>query len=337
MSEPLVHVLIINWNGLEHLQECFDTLLAGTYENVRFVLIDNASTDDSVEYVRSNYGHEDRVKIIQLEENLGWSGGNNVGLRHAIDAGSDYVFLINNDTATEPDAIGKLVLMAEKHPEIGSLAPKMLMYDNPKFLNSVGIECSIIGCGWDLGIGRPDDEQWNKPRQVIGVCGGAWFIRTSVLEETGLLPEEFGIYLDDLDLCLRIWNSGNEIWNCPEAVVRHKFGATMGVGKRAHQKYYLNTRNRIWLLQRNFPFSKVLIVKPMFFVGEFRAVGRAILDGEYWRIWAHIKAYCAAIGYFPKAVAERYRRHANGIGKCKFWHLIVRSPMFSPGFKLPDK
>ncbi|MDX9974323.1 MAG: glycosyltransferase family 2 protein [FCB group bacterium] len=335
MNTPLVHVLIINWNGLEHLQECFDTLLAGTYENVRYVLVDNASTDGSVEFVRENYGRDPRVEFLTLESNLGWSSGNNEGMKRAIEHGAKYIFLLNNDTATAPDCVTKLVEMAEARPEIAALAPKMLLYDDPQILNSVGLECSVIGSCWDRGLGRLDAPKWDEPVPVVGVCGGAFFLRTSILRKSGLLPE-FEIYLDDLDLCMAMWNAGGEIWSCPEAVVRHKFSATMGQGKRLQHKYYLNTRNRLRVLLRDFPATKLPEFALPLLQGEARAVGRGISDGDWWRAWAHARAWAATAVYVPEAWAERHRRKAGKMAECRFWRLIRREPLFFPGIEFPD-
>jgi GT2 family glycosyltransferase len=335
MSKPLVHVLIINWNGLEHLEECFETLLAGSYPNVRFVLVDNASEDGSIPFVEEHFGVDDRVEILALPENLGWSGGNNEGIVRALDAGADYVFLINNDTATAPDALEKLVAAAEARPQAGAIAPKMLLYDTPSLLNSVGIGCSIIGSSWDVGVGRVDGPRWNETRQVLGVCGGAMFLRAEALRQAGLLPD-FQIYLDDLDLCMRIWNAGYEIWTCPEAVVRHKFSATMGQGKRLRQKYYLNTRNRMRIVLRNFPGSHLGRVLPAFVLGECKAVGRGCLDGDWWKLWAHAKAWASSVGYIPTAWTERRTRRLRGMAECRFWDLIRHDHLFFPGAELPE-
>lgn len=331
MKPPLVYVLVINWNGLPHLRECFDTLLAGTYANARFLLIDNASSDGSAEFVRTQYGHDGRVEILRCESNLGWAGGNNAGMKRALEAGADYVFLLNNDTATAPDAVEKLVEMAEAKPEAGALAPKMLMYGCPDILNSVGLECSIIASSWDLGIGRLDGERWNEPRPVIGACGGAAFYRADALRKVGLLPPDFGIYLDDLDLCLRMWNAGYEVWSCPRARVRHKFSATMGSGKNARRKYYLNTRNRARVIMRHFPVRHWPRVKLLYAVGEARAIGRALLDGEPWRAWAHVRSWGSAGAYLPRAVAWRLKHGAA----CRFWKLIRQDTMFFGGAPLP--
>jgi GT2 family glycosyltransferase len=336
MTQPLVHVLIINWNGQEHLEACFSSLLQNAYAPVKYILVDNASEDNSVDFVTERFGQDERVDIVECPRNLGWSGGNNYAIRRSLAAGADYLFLLNNDTSTAPDALEKLVSHAESDPTIGALAPKMLLFDYPELINSVGIECSLIGCGWDKGIGRLDGPQWDTVSPVTGVCCGAWLLRASVLEKTGLLPAEFGIYLDDLDLCLRIWNAGYNLQSCPEARIHHKFSATTGQGKGTRHKYYLNTRNRLWLVVRNFPLSKMWLVAPAVFLGECRAMGSAIRQGAYWRIWAHIRAWASFLRYLPKALTERIQRRKRGIGRCRFWEFIRKDRMFSAGVLLPD-
>jgi len=337
MNEPLVHVLVINWNGREHLHDCFQSLLEGTYPNAQYILVDNASEDDSVCLVREQFGNDPRVQILECPRNLGWSGGNNFAMARSLEAGADYVFLLNNDTATAPDALEQMIAMAEPRPEIGALAPKMVLFDAPEILNSTGLECSLIGASWDKGVGRLDGPRWNRREVVIGVCGGACLLRAEALRKTGLLPEDFEIYLDDLDLCLRIWNTGYEIWSCPEAVVRHKFSATLGQGTRARYKYYLNTRNRLRVVALNFPILWMPLVKAALLVGEVRAIGRALLEGEPWRVTAHVKAWCAGLGYLPHALIERHRRCRAGLGRCRFWKLVRKDRLFCPGVEVPER
>ena len=334
MSIPLVHVLVINWNGIKHLQECFDSLLQSTYPNARFVLLDNASTDGSVEFVRDRHGRNDRVEIVECGSNLGWSRGNNVGMERALAAGADYVMLLNNDTWTHPEAIAHLVDAAEANPATGALAPKMLMYDDPAIINSLGLECSIIGCGWDIGVGRLDAPKWDVPRHVIGVCGGACLVRCDAIRKAGLLPVDYDIYLDDLDLSMRIWNAGHEILSCPAAVVRHKFSATMGEGARLRQKYFLNTRNRFRLIQRCFPPSSFGRVLPLLALGEARAVGRGVLNGEWWKIGVHARSWAESLAYTRTALSHR-RHSPDGTGT--FWHLVRTSPLFFPGVEFPER
>jgi GT2 family glycosyltransferase len=334
IDAPLVHVLVINWNGKQHLEECFSTLLAGDYQNARYVLVDNASEDGSVDYVRQRFP-DPRIEALVCSRNLGWGGGNNAGIERAVKAGAKYVFLLNNDTAMAPDAVTKLVQMAEADPVLGALAPRMVLYGSPELLNSTGLECTLIGSSWDSGLGRLDGPKWHDARPVLGACGGACFLRISALEKTGLLPGEFGIYYDDLDLCLRIWNAGYVIRRCPEAVVRHKFGATMQEGPRRRRYYGLNQRNRLRMVLRNFPILTRPYVLPSLIIGECRAVGRAFLDREWWRVGVHVRSWGDALIYLPKAIAERAHRLRKGLFRCRFWSLIRKDMMFYPGVELP--
>ncbi len=332
MTPPLVHVLVINWNGLEHLEACYASLLEAPYENARFVLVDNASSDESIAYVRGTFGHDPRVEVLALDANRGWSGGNNAGITRALEAGADYVFLLNNDTATAPHSLGALTAYMEAEPGIGACAPKMLLYDNPGILNSTGLECSVIGATWDRGLGRVDSPRWNRIEPVIGVCGGAAFFRAEAIRKAGLLPEDFEIYLDDLDLCLRVWMAGYRITSFTEASVRHKFSATMGAGARMRRKYFLNTRNRMRLMRRNFPRDARREALAAMLRGECRAVGRALLDGEPWRARAHLRAWGDAITYTPSANGHPPKLKAD----TPFWKLIKHEPLFFPGVPLPD-
>jgi GT2 family glycosyltransferase len=335
MIQPLVYVIVINWNGREHLDGCFSSLLESTCVNARFLLVDNASTDGSAEFVREFFGGDPRVELLVLAQNLGWSGGNNAGIQWAMERGADYIFLLNNDTATATGAISLLVEAMERDERLGALAPRMLLFDQADLLNSMGLRMSSIGAAWDIGIGRMDDPQRHRSEAIIGVCGGAMFLRASVLRETGLLPEDFDIYLDDLDLCLRIWNAGYLIMSCPEAAVRHKFSATMGEGLRTRCKYFLNTRNRFRILLRHFPLSSLSRVLPRLLLGEARAIGRSLVLGEAWRVLAHVRAWLATLVYLPTAL--RFRHAHPTSGKPAFWNLVTDAPQFCPHVVLPEE
>ncbi|MBI4556390.1 MAG: glycosyltransferase family 2 protein [Candidatus Hydrogenedentes bacterium] len=336
MPSPSVYVLVLNWNGQEHLKECIPSLLASTYESLRVLLVDGASTDRSVQYVRETFGSDSRVEIVVCSGNLGWPKGNNVGLRKILETDADYIVLLNNDTIIQADALAKLVQMAEARPEIGALNPKILFYHHRNLINSLGLECSIIGCGWDRAFGRLDGPHWSAPQAVIGASGAALFLRRSALEKTGLLEEDFEYYLEDLDLGLRLWNAGYEIWTCPEAVVYHKFSATLGRPERFQDKYFYNARNRLYIILRHFPWSTSLVVIPASKVGELRAIGRAVLDGEFWKLRSHVRAWRHSAAYLPKAFRYRRQTRKSGVAQCRFWHLVRKDRMFFPGVEFPD-
>lgn len=333
MEHPLVYVLVINWNGMEHLQACFESLLAGTYDNARFLLLDNGSTDDSIVYVRDTFGSDSRVEVVELNENLGWSRGNNVGLQRALDDDAAYAFLLNNDTWTAPDAIATMVAQAESDSDVGAVAPKMRIFDSPEILNSLGLECSVIGNTWDLGIGRLDQAKWDTARDVIGFCGGAALIRVAALRKTGLFPTNYDIYLDDLELSLRLWKHGYTVRNCPAANVRHKFSATMGRGEQRRRKYFLNTRNRLRVVFRHFPAEHRHRIALAVARGEVKALGRSVLDRSPWMAQAHAQAWFELIRELPAMRAARRadpRDHERRI-----WDLIDKETLYFRGTELP--
>ncbi|MBW7864490.1 MAG: glycosyltransferase family 2 protein [Candidatus Hydrogenedens sp.] len=335
MSYPLTHVLVINWNGREHLEDCFSSLLESGGGNYRFVLVDNASTDGSADFVRGRFGQDPRVEVLSLPENLGWSGGNNAGIRAAMAAGADYVFLLNNDTRVAPDALQRVVELAESDPSIGVVAPRMALFGQPFVLNSTGVVCSRAGACWDIGAGRVDGPRWHRHEPVIAACGGACLLRVRALHETGLLPEAFSIYLDDVDLCLRMWDAGHRVLPCPEAVVEHKFSASMGEGARARQKYYLATRNRFYLFLRNLPAEGFVKLLPWMLLAEAKAVGRALLDRRWWAAAAHVRAWAALPAFLPEAGRHRREWRTKGFSKGRFLPMLHRERLFCPEVALP--
>lgn len=337
MTTPLVHVLILNWNGLEHLEVCLDSLGKSDYPNIKFVLIDNASTDNSLAFAESRHGHDPRFDVMALDENLGWGGGNNAGMRAAMEAGAGYVFLINNDTAVAPDTISKLVRLAGEHPDAGALAPKMLMFHQPDILNSLGMVGSRTGSCWDRGIGRIDGPAWGEVVETLAACGGAAFFRVSALEKVGLLDASFGIYFDDVDMCMRLWMAGYKTLTCPSAIVRHKFSASFQSEAGRRRKYYLGTRNRFRIILKNFPLQEWKEWVPQVLLGECRAIGRALLDGEFWQVGAHARAWISTLRFVPAARRARREQHPDQDGSDSFWGLIVPAPAFCPALVLPEK
>jgi GT2 family glycosyltransferase len=297
---------------MEHLETCLGSLDRQTYAARHVLFVDNGSSDGSVEFVQKRFP---RIEIIENQQNLGFCDANNQGLRRAIESGAQYAVLLNNDTETDPRWLE---------------ASKMIFFDRRDTINSTGLCCSIIGCAWDRGFGEPDGPEWAEPAEVIGASGGAFFVRTAALERTGLLPR-FGIYLEDLDLSLRLWNAGYTIAYVPTAVVYHKFSATMASPRNRYRRAYLNARNRFLVLIRQFPARHWPRIWVRVVRAEAKAIGRPIKDGEWWKARAEVCALLVAGLYKPIALLERVRAALDGRGRCRFWHLIDQSVDFFPG------
>jgi len=329
---PYVCVVVINWNGRRFLTRCFDSLQSLDYPSVEPILVDNGSEDGSVELVKEGYPD---VKVIANSKNLGFCRACNQGLREAINDGARYVVLLNNDTEVDKGWLSELVKAAEQNPGVGALSSKILFMEHRNIVNSTGLCCSVIGNAWDRGIGQPDGEQWNEPIPVLGVSGGALFLRTDAVREVGPLPR-FGIYLEDMDISLRLWDAGYEIRYVPTAVMYHHFSATMGEKKNVWRKEFLNARNRFRLIMRQFPISKLPSITANLLKYEAKAVGRPIKERKYWKSWAEIAAILAAIAYIPDALVERWKQLVSGRSRCQFWDMIDKERGFFEGFTLPD-
>jgi len=250
MKEPLVSIVILNWNGLEHLETCLPSVLGQTYGNVEIIVVDNGSTDGSVEYVRQNY---DTVKLVCNAINIGYAEGNNEGIRAS---SGEYLAILNNDTEVDKDWIRSLVEVAEEHPEAGMFACKILSYYNRNQIDCLGHLIYPDGLSRGRGRGEIDEGQYDRIEEVAFPSGCAAFYRKEMLEQIGLFDGRFFIYVEDSDLGIRGRLAG---WKClyvPNAIVYHKYSAT--VGEYSPKKAFLVERNRLWFVVKNLPFAMVM-------------------------------------------------------------------------------
>ena len=205
-----ISVVVLNFNGKQYLHDCLSSLALQTCMDFEVIVVDNGSSDGSVEYLRGNFPW---VKVVRNEENLGFAEGTNSGIR---EAKGDLILTLNNDTKADKDFIKRLIEpMSET--KVGMCASKMLFPDGR--INSAGICISRSGAAWDRGMFEPDTGQYNQEEEVFGPCAGAALYRKEMLEEIGLFDEDFFLYMEDVDLAFRGRLAG---WKCiyvPEAVV----------------------------------------------------------------------------------------------------------------------
>lgn len=228
-------VVIPNWNGLTHLPDCFDALDAQTLPNVEIIVADNGSTDGSIEYLRDR-----DVTVVELGTNLGFSGACNAGIRAS---SGDYVVLLNNDTSAAPDWLERLVVAMDAHPDSGWGSSKLVRFDDPSVIDSAGHTYSVwVGAAHNVGEGEPATMH-DVSRRIFGATAAASIYRRSMLDDIGSLDDEFFFIHEDTDLDVRANAAGYRCLYVPDAVVRHKRGASYEVDPRIH---LLGVRNRIW-------------------------------------------------------------------------------------------
>ena len=252
LNGPRVSVVIVNWNGKHLLGECLNSLRTQTYKHFEIILVDNGSHDGSQEYVQEHF-HE--VRLIALQRNSGFAGGNNAGIRAA---SGKYIAFLNNDTKVDPAWLTNLLKEAEaSSSSVGMWASKILSYDNPGIIDNVGLLMYPDGLGRGKGRLEVDAGQYDRTEEAFFPSGCAGLYRREMLDEIGLFDEAFFAYADDVDLGLRARLAG---WQCiyvPSAKVYHKYSASSS----AHSpfKAFLVERNRIWVLLKYYPIEMILI------------------------------------------------------------------------------
>ena len=243
MTAPRLSVVIPNWNGKRYLGPCLDSLRAQTQPAIEIIIVDNASTDGSQQFVKTAYAE---MRLIELPQNRGFTGACNRGMR---EAAGEFVALLNNDTEVETDWAAQVIKALDENPEVGIVACKMLMHDQRERFHTAGDFFAIDGSAGNRGFGEIDHGQYDRGDYVFSACGGAAVYRRGMLEEIGFLDDDFFFLLEDVDIAWRAQLAGYAVWFAPGAVVYHHLSATGG-GKTAS---YYDGRNGIWLIAKNMP------------------------------------------------------------------------------------
>jgi hypothetical protein len=221
---PLVVLLILTWNRRDDVLRCVASLPRLDYPNLRPVVIDNASSDDTVAALRTR--HAD-LEILENPRNLGYAGGNNVGIRWALERGADYVLIANSDTEMTPGLVRELVRVAESDPRIAVVGCRNLLMEDPGVLWGAYGELTygpfVVRTA---GERVPDAERWRVVRDVDSVIGNGYLWRRQALERVGLLDERFFGYHEDLDWCLRARRAGYRVVYAGTAAIIHKGGSS---------------------------------------------------------------------------------------------------------------
>jgi GT2 family glycosyltransferase len=238
-------VIIPNWNGAHHLPTCLDALRQQTDTDFETILVDNGSTDGSLELVARDYPE---VQALALSSNRGYAGGCNAGLEVAC---GEILVLLNNDTEVVPTWLEALVDALDRHPKAGMATPKVLLWDDRTRLHTTGDYVRTNGIPDSRGVWEKDRGQYDHERYIFGASGVAPAYRRAMLEEIGLFDPDYQSYCEDIDLSWRAQLAGYRCVYAPQAVLYHKVSAT---GKGTLRSFYV-ARNTIWMLVKNLPSS----------------------------------------------------------------------------------
>ncbi len=285
-----VSVIIPTWQGRHLLETCLSALAQSQVE-AAVVVVDNGSTDGSVEWLQAAYP---AVRLIRNPRNLGFAVAVNQGIRATR---TRWIALLNNDAVPEPDWLARLLEVGETYPRTGAVASRMMFRDNPRIVSSAGIRVDPSGGAWDLFIGKT---HWPAdPIEIFGASGGACLYRREMLDDIGLLDEAFFAYLEDVDLA---WRAQLRKWKTrlsPAAVVYHALSATGGEGS-SFKRYYL-ARNKWRVIVKNYPNR--LLARNILAIGTYDALSvlRSVANAD----GAALRGRADALRALPGLVRQR--------------------------------
>lgn len=291
LNQPTVAIVILNWNGKHHLQQFLPSVFRTNYPNFSVVVADNASTDDSVSFLKEEYP---KVELLQLEKNFGFAKGYNEALKQVT---ADYYVLLNSDVEVTENWLNPIIQLLEQDKTNGACQPKIRAYKNKKLFEYAG-----AGGGWLDVYGYPfargrifdiceeDKGQFDSTEKVFWATGAALVIKSSVFHEMQGFDEYFFAHQEEIDLCWRIQLAGYSVHVCPPSVVYHVGGGTLPRGNS--KKTYLNFRNNQIMLAKNLPWSEKWKIPYRIALDQVSAM-KGLLSGDAGYFLSIIEAHLA--------------------------------------------
>jgi GT2 family glycosyltransferase len=301
-----IAVIIPTYNGLKHLETCFDSLRKQTFNSVpfksevRIILVDNGSSDGSIEYTNIHYPE---VEIIKLDKNYGFAKAVNEGIKYSLkDENIKRILLLNNDIECTDNFLEEM-LKGFTEEYTGSVACKMMNFYNRNTIDDAGDFIKLIGSPYARGHAEEDKGQYDTAEYIFGACAGAAFYRREVFESIGFFDEDFFAYYEDVDFSLRMQLAGYKCYYNPKAVCYHKRGATGNYV--TGWMTMLCEKNLITLRIKNYPLSLYFRLTPLFMVGRIKRY-YGFLRAKMLKVFmGAIKGYIMGLANVPKSIFKR--------------------------------
>jgi GT2 family glycosyltransferase len=282
-THPLISIVIVTWNSGKHLPRCLECLRRQTLQDFEIVLIDNGSSDNSINNLEEQYP-ELRLQVERLEKNTGFAAGNNLGARLAR---GKWLVLLNADAFPKPEWLAEFITASEAHPEFSSFSSRQLQASDPAILDGMGDAYHVSGMAWRLGLGYPADRYGLEEAEIFSPCAAAaMYLRESFLDVGGF-DEDFFSYFEDVDLGFRLQLRGNRCLYLPRAVVHHVGSASLG--QRSDFAFYHSHRNMVWTYVKNMPSGMFWLYLLEHLIADFvyvlyymlRGRGKVLVKAKY--------------------------------------------------------
>lgn len=299
MTPPVVSIIIVNYNGAGFLKGCLDSLRNVSEPSFEVILVDNASTDNSLDVLKKY----PNVQLVKSQENVGFAGGNNLGLEHARGA---YVLLLNNDTIVHPEFLAPLVHYLDAHPEAWVVQGKMTLPNYQNSLDVCGSFLTAFGVPYHYGFYKPDQPKYSRNFPVFSGKGACLMLRRDIVSKVGgfLFDPEFFCYYEESDFCHRVWLAGGEVHFVGAKPIQHLMGSTAGGPHSLFTlRHYL--RNMTFSLSSNLSALYALRILPLFFGVLFVSALAALARGKVSVCGAHFSAVFHLFRRLPEVARRR--------------------------------
>ena len=326
MFNKKIAIIIVTCNASEYLGELFSSLEKNEYprEDFEIVVIDNASTDDTLTRIKNHESRIMNLRLITSTKNTGFAEGNNIGLRYALERNFDYAYLLNQDTVVDPNFLWEAVTMGESDEKIGVVQSLLMLWPQKDLVNSWGNEIHYLGFAYSGGYKEKITDYLSTPRlgsedpsgsettssrprgglritdkEIAYASGAACLVKLSALKEIGLFNKDFFMYHEDVDLGWRLWLAGYRVVLAPKSIVYHKYEF-----QRSIKKYYFMERNRYMVLVQNYSFLTLLVILPALCLLDIAMLFYSVFGG-FWREEVRAFTYFCSINNWKKIIATR--------------------------------
>jgi len=292
LNFPFVSIITINWNNNDDTSEMLESLRRISYPNYEIIVVDNFSTQCDAVILKIKFPE---IRLIMSTKNLGFAGGNNLGLKYA---SGKYILLLNNDTVVDKNFLEPLVRLMETDHNIGIVSPKIYFYDEPNKLQYAGTTAinEVTTRGKKFGYGSIDSGKFDDIKETGFANGACMLVRQSLINQVGFLRPEYFMYYEETDFCLRAKKNGFKVFFNPESKIHHKGSSSTG-RKSPLQTYYMN-RNRVLFIRLNFTGSKKYVALMYYAVVAFPYT---MIKNILFARTGHLKALFKAIIWNMKA------------------------------------